>query len=369
MDRIDGVLAGLVRGDVPALYLLLDATDRVVEANRHTRALLGPRTMGARFGELCVSFQRELSPFAASRGGPVRQDVNLISFTGLPQTYQCWFSPAGESVVVVGGADPPEQEQLRSDLLQLNQQLASGTRELQKANAELARAGALKNQFIGMAAHDLRSPLLTIDAYARFLVEDLDGRLEVEQAAHLAGIRDAAALMRQIVDGFLDVSLIESGTLRLQRKPASLAQVASAALGLVRTAALRRGVSVRVVAADLPDVPLDASRLAQVVMNLANNAVQHSPAGGEVVVEVARDGRDAVLRVRDQGPGIAPELGRDLFAAFTRGRADADPRDRRAGLGLAITRMIVDAHGGTITAEGRPGAGTTFEVRLPGAAG
>jgi len=354
---------------VPALYLLVDAADRVVEANRHTRALLGDRTMGARFGELCVTFQRELSPFAASRAGPAHQDVNLISFTGLPQTYQCWFSPAGEFTVVVGGADPPEQEQTRKEMLQLNQQLSTGTRQLQKTNADLARAGALKNQFIGMAAHDLRSPLLTIDAYARFLAEDLDGRLEVEQAAHLAGIREAAGLMKQIVDGFLDVALIESGTLRLDRRPASLARLASEALGLVRTAALRRGVSVRVEAAEVPDLPLDASRLKQVVMNLVNNAVQHSPQGGEVVVEVGLEGGQAVLRVRDQGPGIAPEIVKDLYTAFTRGRADADPRERRAGLGLAITRMIVGAHGGTISADGRPGAGTTFEVRLPGTGG
>lgn len=364
---VDGVLAGLVRGDVPALYVLLDAGDRIVEANTHTRALLGPGALGARFGDLCVTFQRGLSPTAEARGGPVRRDVNLVAFTGLPQTYQCWFAPADGHTVVVGGADPAEQEVLRRELLSANQRLSAGTRELQQANAELARTGQLKTQFIGMAAHDLRSPLLTVDAYARFLAEDLDGRLEPEQAAQLAGIREATALMRQIVDGFLDVAIVESGRLRLDRSPASLVRVATEALGLVRTAALRRGVAVRVQAAELPDLPLDVPRLKQVVMNLANNAVQHSPPGAEVVVEVAWEAGQAVLRVRDQGPGLAPEIARDLFSAFTRGRDRADPRDRHAGLGLAISRLIVNAHGGTIAATGAPGQGAVFEVRLPAA--
>jgi signal transduction histidine kinase len=242
-----------------------------------------------------------------------------------------------------GTEDPAQEVLLRAELLELNRQLANGTRDLQKANAELARLGRLKDQFMGMAAHDLRSPLAAILAYQESLAEDLRAVLGPAQKADLEAIREAAVLMRGVVDGFLDVALIEAGRFKLVHAEIPLAQVVERALGLVR--------------------PL--ARFAQVIINLLNNALQHSPRGAEVVIEVASDGEGARLVIRDQGAGIPPEIARNLFTPFVQGVARVTEGERSVGLGLTIARYIVEAHRGSIATRGAPSQGATFEVRLP----
>jgi signal transduction histidine kinase len=264
-----------------------------------------------------------------------------------------------------GTDDPAQEELLRAELLELNRQLANGTRDLQKANAELARLGRLKDQFMGMAAHDLRSPLAAILAFQESLAEDLKAVLGPAQRADLAAIREAATLMRAVVDGFLDVALIETGRFRLQHADASLADVAERALGLVRPLAARAGVVVRLERGDDPVVSVDAARIEQVIINLLNNALQHSPRGAEVVIEVASDGEGVRLVVRDQGAGIPPEIARNLFTPFVRGAGRVTEGERSVGLGLTIARYIVEAHRGSIATRGEPSQGATFEVRLP----
>jgi signal transduction histidine kinase len=364
-DQVDTVLAGIMRGQAPALYLLLDAEERVVECNQHTRALIGPKVDGARFTDLLANFEQHLSATALAAARAAR-NINVLTFIGLPQTYRAWFVPAEGRTVVFGSLDAGEQELLRRELLVLNQELSSRERVLQQSQAELQRLGRLKDQFLGMAAHDLRSPLTAIGFFAEFLEADVGARLGPEDAGYLQGIRSSVELMRKLVEAFLDAALIESGQLKLVLRPGSLAEVVREAAALLAPVARRRGVALALeLDAAAPALPLDAPKIQQVVLNLVNNALQHSPTGAAVSVRVLPRGAEVVLEVADQGQGIAPEVAAGLFSAYVHGRREGTGADRSVGLGLAITRMIVLAHRGRVAATSEPGVGSVFTVHLP----
>jgi len=171
---------------------------------------------------------------------------------------------------------------------------------------------------------------------------------------------------RQIVEAFLDVALIHAGQLRIARGHCEIAGVVAAATRLVEPAARARAITIRTVESEpQPAAWLDGPKLQQVVVNLLANAINHSPAGGEVVLELGRVGDVTTLRVRDEGAGITPELHHSLFAAFAHDDARRQGAvDRSIGLGLAICRRIVEAHGGSIVVESAAG-GAVFALHLP----
>lgn len=357
----DALLGGLLRTEFPALYLRLDANERVVDCNRHTRMLLGLKDESPGFATLLTNFDAHRSAHEMARAGGHHR-VNFMTCAHLPLTVVCSFSEIPDGVLVVGGADPEEQETLRRDLMGSNQALSNRGRELQRANAELERSNALKTRFVAMAAHDLRSPIVAIRMAAE----------ELEQAAHLAEphlredlrvLTSSAAFMGRIVDDFLDVALIDAGQLSLRLQRVRLRSVVEQALGLAQARARRKSVPLVFQPGGDVEVDGDASRLQQVLMNLANNAIDHSPAGSTVTVTLERSPRRALIHVKDQGHGVAPEVRKNLFDAFVHAD-DKTLGERSVGLGLAISRRIVDAHRGELLLESSP-TGSTFSVSLP----
>ena len=356
------VVGALVRDEFPALCLVTDADDRVLEANEHTQALLGGEIIGKRFGDLLVTFARDLSPRAVAHGDLPRRVVSFTTFSGLPTSFTCWFAPCGERVVVVGGADPREDIMLRRELLQLTQELGVRTRELQKSNASLEHLAALRNQFLGMAAHDLRSPLLGI-MLAGGMLKDSLASLEPSLASSLDDLLVYADQMRVIIDGFLDMSQAEAGQLRLQTTTASLLDSVTEASDLVQRI---HGATARI-RIDRPEqacvAHFDPPKMRQVFVNVLNNAVQHSDSDAPVAVSFHSTDDALAVRVHNDGAGIPAALQADIFRPFVMG--NSGPGHRHVGLGLAIARAIVDAHRGSISLTSAPGEGTTVTVRLP----
>lgn len=256
---------------------------------------------------------------------------------------------------------------LYDELSRLNNELATAQRELAKKNAELTRLNEQKNQFLGIASHDLRNPLEVILTYSDFLLEDAGPVLRPEQADLVRTIRSSSEHMLRLVEELLDVSRIEAGRLDLDLVPADLVALVRSHVGRSRVLAAKKEIEIVLeVDGDLPPVPLDASKIEQVLDNLTGNAVKFSPPGSRVDVRVAREeGRDgdrAVVSVQDRGPGIPAELQSRLFEPFARGRLRGV---KGAGLGLAIVRSILAGHGGEIRVVSEPGRGATFHACLP----
>ena len=358
-DRDDALLGSLLRTECPALYLRLDEHERVVDLNHHTEALLGPHARGGPLAKLLATFDMTRSAMALSaKPGP--HVLNFLTAAGLPYTVTCAVTRVAEGVVMVGGAEPHDQELLRRELLHGTQALASRTRESQRANAELERLGALKTRFVGMAAHDLRSPLTTIVLLAGALEAELDPLLRDD----VTTIRSAAEFMRRMVDNFLDVALVDAGHLELKRAPTRLGHLLEHTVRLAGPLARERRIALeaRLSCADL-ELSVDSARLQQVLMNLVNNALEHSPEATTITLQAEHIDRHVHIHVHDQGPGIAPELHANLFTAFV--HAEGKSRGERSiGLGLAIAREIARAHGGELTVSSS-GRGSTFTLSLP----
>ncbi len=255
--------------------------------------------------------------------------------------------PTGRSIVraEVRIRDQAEQLQLRMD--------------------DLALAHQRKDEFLGVLGHELRNPLAPLSNALHVLTAH-DARLPSE-------VRDAHDMMRRqvrnmtrLVDDLLDVSRISEGKITLRREAVDLGAVSADVAEDLRPAAdARRHRLERAAPPHGPWVHADPTRLAQIVSNLLLNAVKYTPEGGVIRVEVDSKNGEALLRVRDNGVGIAPEMRSRIFDPFVQGDAAA-PQQGGLGIGLTLVRRLVELHEGRIeVASPGPGRGSTFTVRLP----
>jgi signal transduction histidine kinase len=252
----------------------------------------------------------------------------------------------------------------RSGLDDRPDEIGALARSFDAMAAGLQAAEVGRRRFFQDAAHELRTPLAVIDATTSAV---LDG-VYPHDDRHLSTIRDQARLLGRIVDDLRTVSLADAGVLQLRRAAVSVGPLLASVARDHEARASAAGVRLEDGTSSSPAVLADPDRLRQVVVALVDNAIRHSPTGGWVrlAAEAAGDAY-VMISVADSGPGIAPA---DLPHVFDR-FYQADPaRDRStgtSGLGLAIVRAIVEAHGGTVGASNEPGAGARFEIRLPAA--
>lgn len=256
--------------------------------------------------------------------------------------------------------------QLTRDDLELAEELA-GRAGLAIENAELYReaqqANRLKDEFLATVSHELRTPLTAILGWLHLL---RNGTAE-QKARGVDSIERNALAQARIVEDLLDVSRIVTGKLRLQLEPLQLADVVQAAVETVRPTAHAKGIELTIESdAGLGLLVGDASRLQQVVWNLLANAIKFTPRRGHVWITLSRQGSGAQLSVKDSGQGIRAEILPQIFQRFRQGDSTSTRAYGGLGLGLAIVRHLVEAHGGQVTADSAgEGRGATFTVLLP----
>jgi two-component system sensor histidine kinase BaeS len=229
-------------------------------------------------------------------------------------------------------------------------------------SADLARASELRRQMTADVAHELRTPLSLILGYTESLS---DGKLPASQETFDI-MHDEAQHLNRLVDDLRSLSLAEAGELPLACQnvaPRSLLERVAAAHA---PKAERRGIVMHVEAApDLPEIHVDAGRMAQVLENLVSNALRYTTAGGRITLSADVQDKKVRLRVADTGSGIAPDDLPCVFDRFYRSDKSRQRTESESGLGLAIAKSLVEAHGGSISVESRLGEGTTFTVALP----
>ena len=233
-----------------------------------------------------------------------------------------------------------------------------------RMSADLAHSNQLRKQMTADIAHDLRTPLSVILGYSEALQDDkLPGTPEVYGAMH----RQAKHLNR-LIDDLRTLSLADAGQLSLERRAVRPGDLLEHAAIAYLPQAEERGVQLSVVADAAPAIAVDPDRLGQVIGNLVGNALRHTPDGGHIQLAAAVAGPRVVLSVTDDGPGIPTADLPHIFERFYRGdKARVD--DGASGLGLAIARSLVEAHGGQIGAENVATGGARFTITLPLAGG
>jgi PAS domain S-box-containing protein len=271
---------------------------------------------------------------------------------------QAYFDASGNPRRFIGTVlDITEQKQTEAQREQLFQ------RE-QAAREAAERANRIKDEFLAVLSHELRSPLNPILGWSRLLqTRKFDEKRMVEA---LATIERNAKLQAQLIDDLLDVAKILRGKLSLNITAVNLAFVIEAAIETVRSAAEAKGILLRSALPNIGQVSGDAARLQQVVWNLLSNAIKFTPENGQVTIQLEQVGNQAEITVKDTGKGINPAFLPHIFESFRQEDASTTRQYGGLGLGLAIVRQLVEAQGGTVRAESRgEGLGATFTIRLP----
>jgi signal transduction histidine kinase len=255
---------------------------------------------------------------------------------------------------------------LYDELSRLNNDLANAQRELAKKNAELARLNQLKNQFLGIASHDLRTPLGVILSYSEFLLGELGPELRGEYLEFLNVIQSSTEFMLSLVNNLLDVSRIETGRLDLELWPTDILALVQRNVELNGMLAGKKQITLELVdEAPIAPMEVDGPRIEQVLNNLIGNAIKFSHPGTTIRVELAQNEESATISVCDQGEGIPAGELEKLFQPFQKTSTRSTQGEQGAGLGLAIVRKIVEEHGGRIAVRSEAGRGSTFTVTLP----
>jgi signal transduction histidine kinase len=247
---------------------------------------------------------------------------------------------------------------LAADVNQMND-------ELSRLYAELEATSQHKSEFLANMSHELRTPLNAIIGFTQVLRERMFGDINEKQEEYLEDILSSGNHLLSLINDVLDLSKVEAGQVELAMGPFSLRKTLERGVVVVRERAIDDEVRVAI-AAD-PDADIvegDERRIQQVVFNLLWNAVKFTPAGGAVDVSTARVNGEVKVSVSDTGPGIAPEDHERLFEEFQQADAGIEQREG-TGLGLALSKRLVELHGGRIWVESELGHGSTFVFTLP----
>lgn len=362
----------------------VDERDRATRRERETR-LLSYFATKALSGE---PLDRVLNDLAASLVDALRLAICEIRATATDHTYDVHrsvpnASPGASTEVPIASGDDAfgilaaargedgdplsgdDRRLLEAAARQIAVVLERAALDAQVADARLeAERSQARAALFSSVTHDLRTPLASIKAAATSLLQQ-DLELGAEQRHELLRtVVEETDRLNRLVGNILELAKVRAGALVPAKQPTALDEIVESVLHRMQGAL--RHVRVRTILRDTPDVPVDPVQIDQVLTNLLENAARFSPPGGELVVSVAPWRSGVQVRVADQGPGIPPEDRDRVFEAFARGGSSgAESTGASAGLGLAIARAIVLAHGGRIRIEGTPGGGAAVVFDLP----
>jgi signal transduction histidine kinase/ActR/RegA family two-component response regulator len=244
-------------------------------------------------------------------------------------------------------------------------ELRNQLEQTRAANFELQNAARAKDDFLATLSHELRNPLSALRTAADLLDRESAGPEARREARQI--VRRQAMQMTRLLDDLLDVARITHGRLEIRVVRASLWSIVRSAVETVQPLLDRKQHEFTL---DMPDEDLaldvDPVRMAQVLANLLTNAAKYTEAGGRISLQVESDVRRVTFRVRDNGIGIAPEAASDIFGMFAQLRPALERSDGGLGIGLALSKALVELHGGKITLKSEgPGRGSEFTVRIP----
>jgi PAS domain S-box-containing protein len=247
---------------------------------------------------------------------------------------------------------------------QLERLVEERTRELQAALEELRAIDQKKADFLNAVSHELRTPLTAITGFAEFLDEGVAGNLNPEQRHYVQQILYGTERLLVLINDLLDYARMEAGRFSLSKAPVEFpnlaAQVVDSLMALARASQLEIRVEIP---PDLPELDADPDRVSQILTNLLSNSLKFTRAGGQITLRARQKDDHVEIEVADTGIGIPPEAIPHLFSQFY--RVDPAVTVRGTGLGLPITKGLVEAHGGHIEVESKVGKGSSFRFTLP----
>ena len=322
------------------LFLALAIGTSFVLARRMARPIEAMQAAAARMGSGALDQRIDVS--SADELGALAEEFNRMA-ARLEESY--------------AGLEQKVEERTR--------ELETALSELDEKSRQLEAASRHKSEFLANMSHELRTPLNAIIGFSQVLREKLFGGLNEKQDEYVEDILTSGNHLLALIDDILDLSKVEAGQVELEVAPFSLTEALEGGVVMVRERAVKDGVDVRLATdADADIVTGDERRIRQVIFNLLSNAVKFTPAEGSVDVRSTQVNGEVRVSVADTGPGIAAEDHERIFEEFQQTEVGVRQREG-TGLGLALSKRLVELHGGRIWVESEPGQGSTFVFTLP----
>ncbi|MFN3531812.1 MAG: ammonium transporter [Candidatus Brocadia sp.] len=248
----------------------------------------------------------------------------------------------------------------------LEKRVEERTEELQKANIALEKANRLKSEFLATMSHELRTPLNAIIGFAEVLRDEITGTLNAEQKEFVCDIHSSGQHLLNMINSILDLSKIEAGKLELLYEEFPVEDAINEVLNAIVGFSNKKGISIHThVHEDIPHLTADKVKFKQIMFNLLSNAVKFTPENGRITINAKHLNQDVQIAVSDTGIGIKPEDMDKLFEPFRQVDGSYARRYEGTGLGLALTKRLVELHGGRIWVKSEYGKGSTFTFTLP----
>jgi hypothetical protein len=237
---------------------------------------------------------------------------------------------------------------------------------LEETNAQLRELNAMKDEFLSIASHDLRSPLTSIILFGKTMHKEGDSNLTDWQRRSLNLMTRSAQHLLTLVDDILNVAKMNSGRMFIEKEPVDIRAVLGESITAMTFNAQSKNITIkRGSGFEKLELPADRSKMFQLFNNLIGNAIKFSPEGGSVYISEKLDGKSYRFEIEDHGPGIAKEEFDRIFEKFTQGGAGSAAKKEGSGLCLMICKKIVELHGGSIGVDSEPGKGSKFHFTLP----
>jgi signal transduction histidine kinase len=248
----------------------------------------------------------------------------------------------------------------------LRESYADLERKVEERTQELEQANRHKSEFLANMSHELRTPLNAIIGFSDVLLTRMFGELDAKQEEYLNDILSSGKHLLDLINDILDLSKVEAGRMELEPSEFSLTEAVRNSVTMVRERAANHGIAISyAVSPEAGEVEADERKVKQVLFNLLSNAVKFTPDGGQVSVKAWREGEDVWVAVADTGVGIAAGDLELIFEEFRQVGDFAGRTHEGTGLGLTLTKKLVELHGGRISVESEPGKGSTFMFTLP----
>ncbi|MBN1486048.1 MAG: GAF domain-containing protein, partial [Anaerolineae bacterium] len=259
-------------------------------------------------------------------------------------------------------------EKLITERSLLAQRVVERTTDLSRANAELARAARLKDEFLASMSHELRTPLNAILSISEMLQEEIQGPITERQARSLSRIEESGRHLLALINDILDLSKIGAGKMELQITPVTVEDLCQASLRMIKQLAYKKRLKVvSTLDNTVTRLQADERRLKQILVNLLNNAVKFTSEGGSIGLEVTGDAEQEVVHftVWDTGIGISLDDMQQLFQPFVQLDSSLSRQYMGTGLGLSLVSRMVELHGGSVSVMSEVGKGSRFTISLP----
>lgn len=344
-DKLNSILE-----NIGEIFMLVDEKGRILRHNENASRILGEKIVGRELEGFCGSETGDvLKGVLSSRSKSDRLEIVLESGRTYMSSFTEMKTPRGKPAVVI----------LMNDITDIREAQKSLARSVE----ERKRVDAMKDEFISMVSHELRTPLFPIKGYLESLISGELGPLKEQQIDALKVAHRNAKRLLLLVEDVLTVGKLESGKMKFYMKDTDIDELLKSIVSEARPRVKEAGLAISYRGSRVPEVKADPDRIAQVVNNYINNAIKFTPEGG-ISVRLSRKKGEIMVSVKDTGIGIKKKDIPKLFTKFFQAGI-APTGEKGTGLGIAISKAIVERHGGAVFVESEYGKGSTFGFTLP----